>query len=238
VFGDLQPYICIAEECVRPDCTFSRRRDWIDHQMHHLSDSDRMDCPFCGGNYLNTRGFWKHIANHQEQLALFVLGEGEVDSGDESQEEGYVDSDSEPERGGFHEETTNTLMEGAESLNPYPDVTVYPDLTTTIRPAPDLPSSVKMSSPNPPALQYTPEYTASMKSALEKDYDQLLLQGPTFYMPTKEESNRLNASSYWSVEEDIEFQVCLLAHGTNFPSFAATLPKKTLVMVSFGINRY
>jgi hypothetical protein len=235
VFGDLQPYFCIVEECVRPDCTFSRRRDWIDHQMHHLSESDKMDCPICGGNYLNTRGFWKHIANHQEQLALFVLGEGDVDSEDESQEEGDIDSDSDPEKVRFNEETINTLIEGAESPPPDPDFTGW--ILDPQR------NSYYYYSISEGAYIYEDGSKVDFRSQRsESDASQLDLDPPPApdlpSMPSEEEENRQNASSYWSVNEDTEFQNCLVVYGPDFPSFTKHFPQKTLHMVSFGFNHH
>lgn len=37
VFTDLQPYICLHQECVSADETFARRHSWIEHEAHfHL----------------------------------------------------------------------------------------------------------------------------------------------------------------------------------------------------------
>jgi hypothetical protein len=56
-----------------------------------------------------------------------------------------------------------------------------------------------MSSPNPQALQYTPEYTASMDSALEQEYDQLFLSeqnlGLTRPIPIRDETVQVEPTS-------------------------------------------
>jgi hypothetical protein len=65
--------------------------------MHHLSESDGLDCPFCGGRYSSARSYWNHIANHQEQLALFILGQEDLDPEDVTREIDDIESSSEPE---------------------------------------------------------------------------------------------------------------------------------------------
>jgi hypothetical protein len=123
VFGDLQPYVCIIEDCIRPECSFSRRRDWIDHHMHHSTESYKLDCPFCGGSYSNARSCWNHIANHQEQLALFVLAQEVLDSEDEDSED--EDSDevnikpsSEPETMEIDNEYIDNAVQNEGNLLP------------------------------------------------------------------------------------------------------------------------
>jgi uncharacterized C2H2 Zn-finger protein len=83
----LQPYICIAPECTRPDILFGRRRDWISHQNQHEISESQIKCPLCLEALRKSSSFYKHVANHLEQLSLFVLPDRSFDQDEEENAE-------------------------------------------------------------------------------------------------------------------------------------------------------
>jgi hypothetical protein len=73
---------------------FGRRRDWISHQKQHEILGIQLNCPLCSEPLNSINSFYKHTANHQEQLSLFVLPnrslerDEEVDSEEEKASQG------------------------------------------------------------------------------------------------------------------------------------------------------
>jgi hypothetical protein len=91
VFTDLRPYICTIRECVRPNFLYSRRKDWISHQADHGSLGADSKCPLCAKKLTVSSTFYEHVANHLEQLALFLLPDRECES-EEEKESDHSDS--------------------------------------------------------------------------------------------------------------------------------------------------
>lgn len=108
VFNDLQPYICTEIECPTPDKLYSTRHEWLQHlrKTHHRDessqtaskdhDSDRLrQCSLCWSVLRNTETYKRHMARHQQELALFVLPQNEEYS-DEEEHQSDTTSDASP----------------------------------------------------------------------------------------------------------------------------------------------
>lgn len=99
MFNDLQPYICLLENCKTPDRLFARRRDWEDH-LSQESDTlfDRNVCPLCFVVLPSARNWRSHVGREMQQMALFAIpkeiyGEGDEED-DEGENEGVASSES------------------------------------------------------------------------------------------------------------------------------------------------
>lgn len=94
VFQDLEPYVCVFEDCDLPERLYKSHREWTAHfrdsHTHSLSSSR---CPLCAEDGLTTsRLLQQHVRRHLEDLALFILPR--PDSPDQSQDLEEADSDS------------------------------------------------------------------------------------------------------------------------------------------------
>ena len=88
--NDLRPYMCTAEECSRPEKTYSLlrnslRHDILSHEVQYSVDhvdefvkrvKESITCLFCGqrtteGMGKNSRG--KHVGQHMEEIAFMVV---------------------------------------------------------------------------------------------------------------------------------------------------------------------
>ncbi|KAJ5614198.1 hypothetical protein N7528_007852 [Penicillium herquei] len=94
IFRDLMPYVCIFPECPTPNKLYESRRQWHYHikQAHVTSaaQNDSYDCSICRRNSLPISNFQKHVGQHLEELALFLLprtGSDEEENGGTYEEE-------------------------------------------------------------------------------------------------------------------------------------------------------
>ena len=88
--NDLRPYVCTAEDCNRPDETYSTVKDYLRHEIafhkmpHAVAPIDNfakiagksIACLFCGqqtteGRGQHSRG--RHIGQHMEEIAFTVV---------------------------------------------------------------------------------------------------------------------------------------------------------------------
>ena len=80
VFFDLQPYVCIFEECKIPLLLYENRRDWFAHVANnHLSRAEatsgiqHISCRLCQQALQTVPVIRRHLARHLEEVALFSL---------------------------------------------------------------------------------------------------------------------------------------------------------------------
>ncbi|KAL8966516.1 MAG: hypothetical protein Q9183_003341, partial [Haloplaca sp. 2 TL-2023] len=121
VFRDLQPYVCTEISCVIPDRLYATRHEWI----HHLRTSHPQatssgpgtgqqvgmsPCALCGEFNSSRYHLDRHVAQHMQELALFVLPRDDHDS-DEAETD--IDTD------GYSSQSSSAsdiAAAGAESL--------------------------------------------------------------------------------------------------------------------------
>ncbi|KOS37374.1 hypothetical protein ACN38_g11829 [Penicillium nordicum] len=77
IFRDLMPYVCIFPGCSTPNKLYGGRRQWHHHiQQAHASmpsTNGTYDCSICKQGSLPAVGFQRHVGQHLEELALFLL---------------------------------------------------------------------------------------------------------------------------------------------------------------------
>ena len=80
VFFDLQPYVCVFEQCKTPLLLYENRRDWFAHvEKNHLPRSGpaslvhQIQCPLCKEHLRSRPLIRRHLARHLEEVALFSL---------------------------------------------------------------------------------------------------------------------------------------------------------------------
>ncbi|KAJ9487951.1 hypothetical protein VN97_g5340 [Penicillium thymicola] len=90
IFRDLMPYVCIFPGCSTPNKLYGGRRQWHHHiqQAHALAPSTNgtYDCSICKQGSLPAVGFQRHVGQHLEELALFLLPR--TDEDEDGNEEG------------------------------------------------------------------------------------------------------------------------------------------------------
>ncbi|KAJ5920387.1 hypothetical protein N7516_011245 [Penicillium verrucosum] len=89
IFRDLMPYVCIFPGCSTPNKLYGGRRQWHHHiQQAHVSvpsTNGTYDCSICKQGSLPAVGFQRHVGQHLEELALFLLPRTDEDE-DENEE--------------------------------------------------------------------------------------------------------------------------------------------------------
>ncbi|OQD64427.1 hypothetical protein PENPOL_c007G06898 [Penicillium polonicum] len=89
IFRDLMPYVCIFPGCSTPNKLYGGRRQWHHHvQQTHASASSTdgtYDCSICKQGSLPAVTFQRHVGQHLEELALFLLPRTDEDE-DENEE--------------------------------------------------------------------------------------------------------------------------------------------------------
>ncbi|KAJ5977108.1 hypothetical protein N7501_000450 [Penicillium viridicatum] len=89
IFRDLMPYVCIFPGCSTPNKLYGGRRQWHHHvQQTHASASSTdgtYDCSICKQGSLPAVTFQRHVGQHLEELALFLLPRTNEDE-DENEE--------------------------------------------------------------------------------------------------------------------------------------------------------
>ena len=94
IFRDLMPYVCIFPECSMPNKLYGGRRQWHHHvQQTHASASSvdgTYDCSICKHGPLPAVTFQRHVGQHLEELALFLLPL--TDEDEDENEEGTDES--------------------------------------------------------------------------------------------------------------------------------------------------
>ncbi|KAJ5776374.1 uncharacterized protein N7511_001385 [Penicillium nucicola] len=87
IFHDLLPYVCIFTGCSTPKKLYKSRREWYHHikQNHAMNSSTHgtYNCSICKQGSLPAVTFQRHVGQHLEELALFLLPRT-----DDSDEEG------------------------------------------------------------------------------------------------------------------------------------------------------
>ncbi|KXG54364.1 uncharacterized protein PGRI_075080 [Penicillium griseofulvum] len=77
IFRDLMPYVCIFPGCPTPNKLYGSRRQWDHHiQQSHATASitdGTYHCSICKQGSLPAVTFWRHVGQHLEELALFML---------------------------------------------------------------------------------------------------------------------------------------------------------------------
>jgi hypothetical protein len=97
VFDDLQPYVCIFENCITPNRVFLNRRAWEDHlRQESGSQLDRNTCPLCLVSLPSLQKWRSHVGREMQQLALFAIPK-EMYSRDEDDSESDDINESENE---------------------------------------------------------------------------------------------------------------------------------------------
>jgi hypothetical protein len=77
IFRDLMPYVCIIPGCSTPSKLYEGRRQWYHHirEIHAstLSTEGLYDCSICSQGALSVATFQRHVGQHLEELALFLI---------------------------------------------------------------------------------------------------------------------------------------------------------------------
>lgn len=83
IFRDLMPYVCIFPGCSMPNKLYGGRRQWHHHiQQAHASvpsTNGTYDCSICKQGSLPAVTFQRHVGQHLEELALFLLPQTDED---------------------------------------------------------------------------------------------------------------------------------------------------------------
>ncbi|KAJ5711453.1 hypothetical protein N7488_005609 [Penicillium malachiteum] len=110
IFRDLMPYVCIFPECPTPNKLYESRRQWHHHiKQAHVTpavQNDSYDCSICRRNSLPISNFQKHVGQHLEELALFLLPRT---NSDEHENEG---TDEEGEGNSINENACEQSLDG------------------------------------------------------------------------------------------------------------------------------
>lgn len=74
VFQDLEPYVCIIEDCSMPERLYKSRHEWTAHlRDSHQQSLSSSRCPLCTEDCLASPQLQQHLSRHLEDLALFIL---------------------------------------------------------------------------------------------------------------------------------------------------------------------
>ncbi|KAJ5771876.1 hypothetical protein N7520_002405 [Penicillium odoratum] len=96
IFRDLMPYVCIFPGCSTPNKLYESRREWYHHikQAHDsiLGTNETYDCAICRQCTLPTANFQRHVGQHLEELALFLLPRTESESDSDEKKAGSFSS--------------------------------------------------------------------------------------------------------------------------------------------------
>ncbi|KAL9024085.1 MAG: hypothetical protein Q9196_006772 [Gyalolechia fulgens] len=97
VFNDLQPYLCVEKSCLTPDKLYATRHEWIHHcrNAHPSANPTRAGkereeshcCTLCGNDQDTRDRKERHIAQHLQELALFVLPRDDEDLDEDPDED-------------------------------------------------------------------------------------------------------------------------------------------------------
>ncbi|KAG8527158.1 uncharacterized protein KY384_008588 [Bacidia gigantensis] len=97
IFDDLRPYVCTALACSTPGITYNRKHQWQHHmQSEHRSSQNPhhqrgMACPLCQESQWDGLDWFRHVAKHLQEIALFVLRDGSETSDESEQSTGIVE---------------------------------------------------------------------------------------------------------------------------------------------------
>ncbi|KAL8983929.1 MAG: hypothetical protein Q9177_004837 [Variospora cf. flavescens] len=85
VFYDLQPYLCTEPRCTTPDRLYTTRHEWIHHlrTAHDHAVNSLHTCTLCGDSESTLERYHQHVAQHLQELALFILPRKDGDDSDE-----------------------------------------------------------------------------------------------------------------------------------------------------------
>ncbi|KAG7005773.1 hypothetical protein G7Y79_00018g045800 [Physcia stellaris] len=99
IFTDILPYVCTEIDCATPHRAYRSKRDWVNHQTrvhskqqetHYLvsqresispscSVGSGFECPLCRNKFGLEKAWEDHVAQHLQELALFVLPRADDD---------------------------------------------------------------------------------------------------------------------------------------------------------------
>lgn len=95
VFQDLEPYVCVVEDCNLPERLYKSRHEWMSHLRGcHQRFLDTPQCPLCMETPLTNLQLQQHLRRHLEDLALFILPAQHIDTGPQTPDLENIDSDS------------------------------------------------------------------------------------------------------------------------------------------------
>lgn len=112
IFRDLLPYVCIFPGCSTPNKLYGGRRQWYHHiQEEHASVSTTdgtYDCSICKQGSLPNAAFRRHVGQHLEELALFLLPRTDEDEEENAKTEEELENAS---------SSDNSVEQSAEQRN-------------------------------------------------------------------------------------------------------------------------
>ncbi|KAL8776140.1 MAG: hypothetical protein Q9213_008380 [Squamulea squamosa] len=80
VFSDLEPYVCTEPECTMPNRLYATRHEWLHHMKTAHHQKENQACVLCGYHHKDQVRLGRHIAQHLQELSLFVLPRRDDDS--------------------------------------------------------------------------------------------------------------------------------------------------------------
>jgi hypothetical protein len=101
VFNDLQPYVCILENCTTPNRVFNQRRDWEDHLRQESGAPFGQECPLCLVVLPSSQKWRSHVGREMQQLALFAVPKEMYGRDDDVEESSNESIQSEAESDGL-----------------------------------------------------------------------------------------------------------------------------------------
>jgi len=116
VFQDIEPYVCVVEDCNLPERLYKSRHEWMSHLRNsHQQSLDSPQCALCTEKSLTTLQLQQHLRWHLEDLALFILPA--TDQGPQAPDSENMDSDS-------YQQESNSDIRLKESTSQEPDVEI------------------------------------------------------------------------------------------------------------------
>jgi hypothetical protein len=74
IFQDLEPYVCVIEDCSMPERLYKSRHEWTAHlRDSHQQSLGSSRCPLCTEDCVANPQLQQHLRRHLEDLALFIL---------------------------------------------------------------------------------------------------------------------------------------------------------------------
>ncbi|KAL9014678.1 MAG: hypothetical protein Q9173_000674 [Seirophora scorigena] len=82
VFNDLEPYVCVDIDCKTPNTLYTTRHEWLHHMKtaHRHHENEKAFCALCENPQENQANLGRHVAQHLQELALFILPKNEASS--------------------------------------------------------------------------------------------------------------------------------------------------------------
>ncbi|KAL8957876.1 MAG: hypothetical protein Q9193_004961 [Seirophora villosa] len=95
VFNDLEPYVCVDIDCKTPNTLYTTRHEWLHHMKtaHRHHENEKTVCALCEDTQENQATLDRHVAQHLQELALFILPRNQANP-DEATTDAESDSSS------------------------------------------------------------------------------------------------------------------------------------------------